>query len=246
MSRRIRIGAVAGLILAVIIVGLWPNGKPTTATAPESLNSAAVTVPEAVHPAPTNSPHTADIGNSQEPPTIDLSDFQVFGEAVKFMPGELCDGQGNCSYEPVALHDYAEYTDEELRTLSAFDGSAAIVLAHRLGESDWQQARQYAARGFVLTGDPYAYHMTRQFSGVSTGATYDRAGNLDLRAAQRAYVWIKIGYELGASDGASLAYQAAVLSESGYDDFKRLDALADATRREVEQVRLKLVGEGFK
>ncbi len=244
MSRKVSTGSIVGIVVALVVVGLWPGSDSSEPALP---GDSAGVAPSTTLKTPSASPPElqAVTNGAQASPVPELRDFHVFGESVQFLPGDRCDDHGNCRLEPVPLHAYAEYSDEQLRTLAVFDGLAAIVLANRLGASDPEQARHYAARGFVLTGDPYAFHMTRQFSGVETGARYDSDGRFDLRAAQQAYIWIKTGYELGVSDGASLAYQASVLNENGFTDLERLDSLADATRRKVEQARLELVGEGF-
>ncbi len=250
MSRKLPIVAAGGLFAVVATVGLWPNFEkvaPQDAVAPSPTTTFADT-PNQI-PVTEVSPHNGSAGSvatEANPPGDALSDFGVFGEAVNFMPGDLCDTSGDCRREPVALHEYAEYTDDQLRTLSAFDGTAAIVLANRLGASEPAEARRFAARGFVLTADPYAFHMTQQFSGVASGAVLGPKGEIDLAAARRAYLWVKLGYELGVTDAARLDYQAAILTEHGMDDLSALDAAAAKQRQQLEDARLHLVGEGFK
>ena len=247
MSRKTAIMATGGL-LVVAIIGLWPGieddpaGPPAYPQAKTLLTPAdAGKPPTAARPAP-----ASDTIASSGATHHGSDELSVFGEAVRFMPGDLCDPSGECRREPVALHEYAEYTDEQLKTLSAFDGAAAIVLANRLGGADWEEARRYAARGFVLTGDPYAFHMAQQFSGVTTGALFDRDGSLDITSARRAYLWVRLGYELGVNDAAVLDYQASILNEHGLHDLSDLDAAVETERRRIEAARLHLVGEGFK
>ncbi len=246
MSRKPAIMAAGGLLVVVAITGLWPGEDGQPAGPPVSPNDLSIPAATDTGMRPRGESPTlaGDTGSAID--EANNGEFSVFGEAVRFIPGDLCNETGDCRREPVALHEYAEYTDEQLKTLSAFDGAAAIVLANRLGASDWSQARKYAARGFVLTGDPYAFHMAQQFSGVSTGAFYDRDGKLDMTSARRAYLWVRLGYELGVNDAATLDYQASVLHQHGLHDLSDLDATAAAERRRVEEVRLQLVGEGFK
>ncbi|MEM6513078.1 MAG: hypothetical protein AAF660_08705 [Pseudomonadota bacterium] len=248
MSRKTLTTAAGGLAIVAMAIWLWPKNEvddtgqrpviaPGSAAMPESIVQAAPQTPDA----------TANSGASATPlqSADSLDAYRLFGQAVQFMPGDRCNADGDCRQEPVPLHAYANYTDEQLKTLSVFDGQAALVLANRLGRNDPAQARHYAARAFMLTADPYAFHMARQLSGVNTGMVYQGDGQLDLVAAQRAYVWIKLGYELGASDLSTLAHQRAILDEHGFRDFDALDALADASRRDMENTRLQLVGEGF-
>ena len=248
MSRKPAIMAVGGLVVVVAITGLWPGDNGQPAGPPVISQAKTLSTPTDTGKPPTaeSARTTGTAGGSDSNGGAGDGEFNVFGDTVRFMPGDLCSETGNCRREPVALHEYAEYTDEQLETLSAFDGAAAIVLANRLGASDWSEARRYAARGFVLTGDPYAFHMAQQFSGVSTGALYDSNGKLDMTSARRAYLWVRLGYELGVNDAATLDYQASILNQHGLHDLSDLDAAVDAERQRVENVRLQLVGEGFK
>ncbi len=248
MSRKPAIMATGGILALVAVVGLWPGDHTERPETPIVPIGSASPAPVGVEPVEKSEGTTDNAPETVAGSSVGFEpgEFSVFGDAVQFIPGERCDEAGECTRQPVALHEYAEYTDEQLRALSAFDGAAAIVLANRLGETDWSEARRYAARGFVLTGDPYAFHMARQFSGVSRGASFDRDGKLDLASARRAYLWARLGYELGVNDAASLDYQASILHQHGVDDLSQLDAAAAAERRRVENVRLQLVGEGFK
>jgi hypothetical protein len=168
-----------------------------------------------------------------------------FGEVVKFVVRERCDDDGECRLTPVALHEYEDYSIEELRAIAKFDGEAAIVLASKVGGRDFKEARKWALRAFVMTKDPYAYHMAANFSGVSRGEGIDANGKLDREAAERAYVWLKTAYLLGVSDGAYLTEQEIILDHHGFTDRARLDRQVSAGVEYLTQKRLELTGEGF-
>lgn len=168
-----------------------------------------------------------------------------FGEVVRFVVRERCDDEGNCRPGPVALHEYERYSIEELETIAKFDGEAAIVLADKLGDRSAREARRWALRAFVMTKDPYAYHMAAVYSGVSAGELVDADGNLDRRLAERAYVWMKTGYLLGVNDGADLTQQEIILDRHGFEDREHLDRQVDASVAYLTRKRLELTGEGF-
>ncbi|MBT8082875.1 MAG: hypothetical protein KJP08_04360 [Gammaproteobacteria bacterium] len=168
-----------------------------------------------------------------------------FGEIVKFVVRERCDDDGNCRPGPVALHEYEDYSIEELKAIAKFDGEAAIVLASKIGGKDFKEAREWALRAFVMTKDPYAYHMAANFSGVSRGEGIDANGKLDRKTAERAYVWLKTAYLLGVNDGAYLTEQEIILDRHGVTDRARLDRQVNASIEYLMQKRLELTGEGF-
>ena len=168
-------------------------------------------------------------------PTPDLGDTPVadrsFGEVVSFVVRERCDGDGKCRLTPVALHEYEDYSIEELEAIARFDGEAAIVLADKLGDKSFKEARKWALRAFVMTKDPYAYHMAANYSGIAAGELIDADGNLDRKLAERAYVWMKTGYLLGVNDGTDLTQQEMILDRHGFTDRERLDRRVSASRR---------------
>ena len=182
-------------------------------------------------------------------PTPDLGGSAVtdrsFGEVVRFVVRERCDDGGNCRPRPVALHEYEDYSIEELKTIAKFDGEAAIVLADKLGHKDFKEARKWALRAFVMTKDPYAYHMAANFSGVSRGEGIDASGKLDRKAAERAYVWLKTAYLLGVTDGTYLTQQEMILDRHGFTDRAHLDQQVSTGVEYLTQKRLELTGEGF-
>ena len=168
-----------------------------------------------------------------------------FGEVVKFVVREHCDDDGECRQRPVALHEYEDYSIDELKAIARFDGEAAIVLADKLGHKSFKEARKWALRAFVMTKDPYAYHMAANYSGVSRGEGIDANGKLDRIAAERAYVWLKTAYLLGISDGTYLTEQEIILDRHGFTDRERLDRKVEASVEYLTQKRLELTGEGF-
>ena len=167
-----------------------------------------------------------------------------FGEVVTFVVRERCDDAGNCRLTPVALHEYEDYSIDELKAIARFDGEAAIVLASKLGGGDFKEARKWALRAFVMTKDPYAYHMAANFSGVAIGEGFVN-DEFDRSAAERAYVWMKTGYLLGVNDGTDLTQQEMILDRHGFEDRERLDRQVSAGVAYLTQKRLELTGEGF-
>jgi hypothetical protein len=178
------------------------------------------------------------------PPSTQYTD-RSFGEVVKFVVRERCDEEGNCGPRPVALHEYEHYSIEELKTLAKFDGEAAIILASRLGGKSFKEARNWALRAFVMTKDPYAYHMAANYSGVAVGELIDADGNLDRKVAERAYIWMKTGYLLGVNDGSDLTQQEMILDRHGFEDRAHLDEQVDAGVAFLTRKRLELTGESF-
>jgi hypothetical protein len=168
-----------------------------------------------------------------------------FGEAVIFTVGYVCDDAGNCSYRPAPQHEYARYTRQQLETIAGFDGAAAIILANRLGATDLEAARRWAVQGFLLTGDPYAFHMASVYSGVQVGARFDTNGELDRSAAEEAYIWLKIGHELGVADGSRVNEQARILADYQAFEPERLDAEVDARLEKLIADRVRLTGRTF-
>ncbi len=168
-----------------------------------------------------------------------------FGKAVSFTVGYVCDDAGNCSYRPAPQHEFAQYTRRQLETIAGFDGAAAIILANRLGATDLEAAKRWAVQGFLLTGDPYAYHMASVYSGVQVGARLDSDGELDRSAAEEAYIWLKIGHELGVADGSKVVEQARILTDYQAFEPERLDAEADARLEKLIADRVRLTGRTF-
>ena len=167
-----------------------------------------------------------------------------FGETVKFRVGEVCDDSG-CVTRPIAQHEYENYSVEELTAIAEYDGAAAIVLANKLAASDTGEARQWAMHAFLLTKDPYAFYMASTLAGAYPGETTDAKGNLDASAAQRAYVWLKVGYMLGVNDGADLGTQEMILDRHGYLDRDKLDLIVAARVERLTSRRAELTGEVF-
>ena len=178
------------------------------------------------------------------PPSTKYTD-RTFGEVVKFVVRDRCDDEGNCGPRPVALHEYEHYSIEELKTLAKFDGEAAIVLASRLGGVSFKEARNWALRAFVMTKDPYAYHMAANYSGVAVGELIDADGNLDRKVAERAYIWMKTGYLLGVNDGSDVTQQEMILDRHGFEDRAHLDQQVEAGVAYLTRKRLELTGESF-
>ncbi len=168
-----------------------------------------------------------------------------FGEAVVFTVGYVCDDAGQCAYRPAPEHEYARYTRRQLETIAGFDGAAAIILANRLGRTDLEAAKRWAVQGFLLTGDPYAFHMASVYSGVHVGAQFDVDGELDRKAAEEAYIWLKIGHELGVADRSSLDEQVRVLTDYRVFEPERLDAEVDSRLEQLIADRVRLTGRTF-
>ena len=177
------------------------------------------------------------------PPSTKYTD-RTFGEVVKFVVRERCDEEGNCGPRPVALHEYEHYSIEELKTLAKFDGEAAIVLASRLGGVSFKEARNWALRAFVMTKDPYAYHMAANYSRVAVGEGFTN-GEFNRREAERAYMWLKTGYLLGANDGSQLTQQEMILDRHGFENRAHLDQQVEAGVAYLTRKRLELTGESF-
>jgi hypothetical protein len=185
--------------------------------------------------------------STAEPVTVDAD--RRFGEAVVFTVGQVCDDDGHCSYRPAPDHEYARYTRQQLETIAGFDGAAAIILANRIGasdlEADLEAAKRWAVQGFLLTGDPYAFHMASVYSGVQVGAQFDADGELDRSAAEEAYIWLKIGHELGVADRSKVDAQARILTDYQVFEPERLDAEVDARIEEFIADRVRLTGRTF-
>jgi hypothetical protein len=258
-QRRIVTSVAGALALALGIALLYQFAGPDIgSSAPPSKDShpagAAVSLSPAPKPAaaPTREDELVifvdDVLGDDDlpqpvPPSTQYTD-RSFGEVVKFVVRERCDEEGNCGPRPVALHEYEHYSIRELKTLAKFDGEAAIILASRLGGKSFKEARNWALRAFVMTKDPYAYHMAANYSGVAVGEGFTN-GQFDRRQAERAYVWLKTGYLLGANDGTQLTQQEMILDRNGFEDRVRLDQQVDAGVAYLTRKRLELTGESF-
>jgi hypothetical protein len=185
----------------------------------------------------------ATSASTTDPASVDTD--RRFGEAVVFTVAQVCDNAGNCRYRPTPEHEYARYTRQQLETIASFDGAAAIILANRLGVSDLEAAKRWAVQGFLLTGDPYAFHMASVYSGVQVGAQFDADGELDRSAAEEAYIWLKIGHELGVADRSKVDEQARILTDYQVFEPERLDAEVDARIDKFIADRVRLTGRTF-
>ena len=233
--------AVAGI--GMIIVTVERPSPPANAayapTQPFDTRTNADTPPPAEPDTPLSRP-------APDPMTAFPTDTdKSFGEAVVFTVGYVCDDTGDCRYRPAPQHEYARYTRQQLETIAGFDGAAAIILANRLGATDLESAKRWAVQGFLLTGDPYAFHMASLYSGVEVGAQFNAAGELDRRAAEEAYIWLKIGHELGVADAGKVDAQARILKDYRAFEPARLDAEADARLEKLIEDRVRLTGRTF-
>lgn len=168
-----------------------------------------------------------------------------FGETVKFVVRETCDEDGLCVTGPVALHEYSNYTIEELKQIAEYDGAAAIILADKLGAVDFEEAKLWALRAFLLTKDPYAFQMVTNYSGVSVGETVNANGQLKTAEAEQAYIWLKMGHLLGVGDAADLGQQEMILDRHEVSGRERLDRIAEARVEQLNTKRLELTGRNF-
>lgn len=232
---------VAGIGIVTAIVDRQPTQEHPGAAAPAAVPSSAAdsaspaSIPDA---GSTDSSIASRVGNVSSP-------AGTFGEAVVFTIGYVCDDAGTCAYRPAPRHEYATYTRQQLETIADFDGAAAIILANRLGATDRESARRWAVRGFLLTGDPYAFHMATLYSGVQVGARLTADGDLDAKAAEEAYIWLRIGHELGVGDAEAVSQQARILEDYRVFEAERLDAEADARLRHLVEERVRLTGRTF-
>lgn len=169
-----------------------------------------------------------------------------FGEAVVFNAGTVCDDLGNnCRVEPVTDHPYASLTDKELEGIAEYDGAAAIILAIRVARTSFDDAKPWAARGFLLTGDPYAYHMIMTYNDVRSGFTLID-GKIDTDSAKEAYLWLATGHRLGVVDASRSEYQASVLRDHGVDGIGDLDAIAQKRETLYRSKRVEMTGSDFR
>lgn len=233
--------AAAGIGLVALLIER-PSPPASRVSAPDlPINTGTPNEFEATTRDEVHAPVTA--ASTTEPVTVDTD--RRFGEAVVFTVGQVCDDDGNCSYRPAPDHEYARYTRQQLETIAGFDGVAAIILANRLGASDLDAAKRWAVQGFLLTGDPYAFHMASVYSGVQVGAQFDADGELDRSAAEEAYIWLKIGHELGVADRSKVDAQARILTDYRVFEPERLDAEVDARVEEFIADRVRLTGRTF-
>ncbi|MEM7611219.1 MAG: hypothetical protein AAF270_06055 [Pseudomonadota bacterium] len=168
-----------------------------------------------------------------------------FGEAVIFSVADQCDDKGQqCMPLPLPQHEYARYSNDELKIIAEYDGAAAIILAARIAPESFEEAAPWAVRGFLLTGDPFAYRMVMQLQSVELGQTYAE-GRFDSAAAEHAYVWLKMGHLLGVTEAGELQRQTSVLQQHGISDISHLDIAARDGADGMQQQRVKLTGSAF-
>jgi hypothetical protein len=233
--------AVAGIGLAALLIER-PSPPASRVSAPDlPIDTGTRNAPEVT--AQDELPVPEPSASSTDPVALDAN--RRFGEAVVFTVGHVCDDAGNCSYRPAPEHEYARYTRQQLETIAGFDGAAAIILANRLGASDLEAAKRWALRGFLLTGDPYAFHMASVYSGVQVGAQFDADGELDRSAAEEAYIWLRIGHELGVAERGKVDEQARILSDYRVFESERLDAEVNARLEALIADRVRLTGRTF-
>lgn len=248
---------VIGLIAGIVTVGLMlqapdpqnlkEEAKLTTdmTLADQSLASIE-TDGDSKDPHSNDEPTAADSWQQPQNATSQHANrSKTFGDTVQFEVRRTCDAEGNCTVGPVALHEYANYSIEELKAIAEYDGAAAIILAHKLGAVDHDEAKEWALRAFLLTKDPHAFHMVTQFSGVHIGESIRADGTLDRVQAEQAYVWLKMGHLMGVGDAAYLGEQERILDSHGSDDRERLDQIAHARVDWMEEQRLDLTGRTF-
>lgn len=156
------------------------------------------------------------------------------------------DGSGwGCAPKTVADHPFESFTNEQLEQIADADGAAALILAYRLSEIDFEQAKPVARRAFLLTGDATAFHLYLNVANVSAGMS-ESPTKEQVEMATRAYVWHAAGEKLGLDTSWSAKNVREKLVEQGYGDYVAdADLHIDGLVARIRNERIALVGEDF-